>query len=224
MSDDYGQTWKDISGNIPASPVNVIKEDPKNENLLYLGTDNGAYVSFDMGTSWEVFSEGLPNVAVHDMVVQPEANDLLLGTHGRSIYKANIDALQQMNSDLKSKPITIFEVSPVRHSSRWGSAWSPWSEAYAPNKTIQFYSSTSGEKTMTVLSENGAVLNSIQLKADKGFNYVDYDLTLSEKGKKALEKENKELKIGKSGNGKYYLPKGVYTIEIDDAKSTLEVK
>ena len=224
MSDDYGQTWKDISGNIPASPVNVIKEDPKNENLLYLGTDNGAYVSFDMGKSWNVFSEGLPNVAIHDIVVQPEANDLLLGTHGRSIYKANIEALQQMNSDLTAKPITIFEVSPVRHSSRWGSAWSPWSEAYAPNKTIQFFSSTSGEKTMTVLSENGTVLNSIQLKADKGFNYVDYDLTLSEKGKKALEKANKELQIGKSGNGKYYLPKGVYTIEIDDVKSTLEIK
>ncbi|GAB4159275.1 MAG: hypothetical protein Tsb0033_13620 [Winogradskyella sp.] len=224
MSDDYGQTWKDISGNIPASPVNVIKEDPKNENLLYLGTDNGAYVSFDMGTSWEVFSEGLPNVAIHDMVVQPEANDLLLGTHGRSIYKANIEALQQMNSDLTAKPITIFEVSPVRHSSRWGSAWSQWSEAYAPNKTIQFYSSTSGEKTMTVLSENGTVLNSIQLKADKGFNYVDYDLTLSEKGKKALEKANKELQIGKSGNGKYYLPKGIYTLTIGEATAKLEIK
>ena len=94
MSDDYGQTWKDISGNIPSSPVNVIKEDPKNENILYLGTDNGAYVSFDKGTSWNVFSEGLPNVAIHDIVVQPEAGDLLLGTHGRSIYKANISALQ----------------------------------------------------------------------------------------------------------------------------------
>ncbi|MCB0398468.1 MAG: glycosyl hydrolase [Winogradskyella sp.] len=224
MSDDYGQTWKDISGNIPASPVNVIKEDPKNENLLYLGTDNGAYVSFDMGKSWNVFSEGLPNVAIHDIVVQPEANDLLLGTHGRSIYKANIEALQQMNSDLTAKPITIFEVSPVRHSSRWGSAWSPWSEAYAPNKTIQFFSSTSGEKTMTVLSENGTVLNSIQLKADKGFNYVDYDLTLSEKGKKALEKANKELQIGKSGNGKYYLPKGIYTLMIDETTAKLEIK
>lgn len=224
MSDDYGQTWKNISGNIPASPVNVIKEDPKNENILYLGTDNGAYVSFDMGTSWNVFSEGLPNVAIHDIVVQSEANDLLLGTHGRSIYKANIEVLQQMNSDLTAKPITIFEVSPVRHSSRWGSAWSQWSDAYEPSKTIQYYSNTSGEKTMKVLSESGAVLNSIQMKADKGFNYVDYDLALSEKGKKALEKENKELKIGKSGNGKYYLPKGVYTIEIDDAKSTLEVK
>lgn len=224
MSDDYGKTWKDISGNIPASPVNVIKEDPKNENLLYLGTDNGAYVSFDMGKSWNVFSNGLPNVAIHDIVVQPEANDLLLGTHGRSIYKTNIEVLQQMNTDLKAKPITIFEIGTVRHSSRWGSSWSQWSDAYEPSKTIQFYSNTSGEKTMKIVSENGAELNSFKLKVDKGFNYADYDLTLSEKGKKALEKANKELQIGKSGSGKYYLPKGVYTIEIDDVKSTLEVK
>jgi hypothetical protein len=202
----------------------VIKEDPKNENILYLGTDNGAYVSFNMGTSWEVFSKGLPNVAIHDIVVQPEANDLLLGTHGRSIYKTNIDALQQMNADLKAKSTTIFDVGSVRHSGRWGSAWSQWSDAYEPSKTIQFYSNTSDEKTMKILSENGAELNSFKLKVDKGFNYTDYDLTLSEKGKKALEKANKELKIGKSGNGKYYLPKGVYTIEIGDAKSTLEIK
>src|SRR5690606_368043 len=81
-SDDYGQTWKNISANLPASPVNVIKEDPKNENLLFVGTDNGAYVSFDRGTSWEAFSKGLPNVAVHDLIIQPEAHDLLLATHG----------------------------------------------------------------------------------------------------------------------------------------------
>ncbi|APY08315.1 glycosyl hydrolase [Winogradskyella sp. J14-2] len=224
MSDDYGQTWKDISGNIPASPVNVIKEDPKNENILYLGTDNGAYVSFNKGTSWEVFSKGLPNVAIHDIVVQPEANDLLLGTHGRSIYKTNIEALQQMNPDLKAKSTTIFDVGSVRHSGRWGSAWSQWSNAYEPSKTIQFYSNTSGEKTIKIVSENGVELNSFKLNVDKGFNYTDYDLTLSEKGKKALEKANKELKIGKSGNGKYYLPKGVYIIEINDAKSTLEIK
>ena len=80
MSDDYGKTWKNIGSNIPASPVNVIKEDPENENILYLGTDNGAYVTFNQGQSWEAFNNGLPNVAIHDLVIQPEAKDLLLGT------------------------------------------------------------------------------------------------------------------------------------------------
>ena len=66
MSDDFGQTWKNIGNAIPIASVNVIKEDPVNKNMLYVGTDNGLYVSFNKGNSWEVFSRNLPNVAVHD--------------------------------------------------------------------------------------------------------------------------------------------------------------
>ncbi|NNE31344.1 MAG: glycosyl hydrolase, partial [Winogradskyella sp.] len=223
-SDDYGQTWKDISGNIPSSPVNVIKEDPKNEDILYLGTDNGAYVSFNMGESWEVFSEGLPNVAFHDIVVQPEANDLLLGTHGRSIYKADISSLQQMNSDMNSKSITFFDIDPVRYSSRWGSSRSQWSDALEPEVSIQFYSNSAGQKTIKILSENGSELNSMAVNADKGFNYVDYNLELTDKGKKALMKADTKLDFRETGNKRYYLPKGMYTVQIDGVKTKLEVK
>ncbi|RCT53517.1 YCF48-related protein [Winogradskyella sp. KYW1333] len=224
MSDDYGQNWKDISNNIPASPVNVIKEDPENEKLLYVGTDNGAYVSFDMGNSWEIFSHGLPNVAFHDIVVQPEAKDLLLGTHGRSIYKANIAPLQKMNGKLKSNSITIFDLSPVRKSDRWGSSWSKWLDAFEPEKAIQFYSNTSGSKTLKVLSEKGAELNSLSINSDKGFNYVYYNLDITEKGRKALMKENTSIDINKASNGKYYLPKGRYKVQIGSTISKLEIR
>lgn len=224
MSDNYGQTWKDISSNIPASPVNVIREDPSNENLLYLGTDNGAYVSFDMGNSWEAFSNGIPNVAVHDMVIQPEAKELLLGTHGRSIYKTNTKPLQHLTSAVKLKPITFFDINSVKHSSRWGSSWSPWFDAFEPEITIQFYSNSSGQKTLRILSEKGAELYSISVDVEKGFNYVDYNLELTEKGKKALKKEDKSINFKETGNKKDYLPKGVYAIEIDNTKTTLEIK
>ena len=217
-------TWKDISANIPTSPVNVIKEDPSNENLLYLGTDNGAYVSFDMGNSWEAFSKGLPNVAVHDIVIQPEAKDLLLGTHGRSIYKANIEALQSINIDNITADITFMDAQPVRHSGRWGSSWSSWSDAFEPKTTIQFYSKSSGTKTIKILSEKGAELHRISMDVVKGFNYVDYNLELTDKGKKALMKEDIKLDFKETGNKKYYLPKGVYTIKIDDATTTFEIK
>ncbi|WP_431157229.1 WD40/YVTN/BNR-like repeat-containing protein [Winogradskyella poriferorum] len=223
-SDDFGQTWKDISGNIPASPVNVIKEDPENENLLYVGTDNGAYVSFNMGESWEIFSNGLPNVAFHDIVVQPEAKDLLLGTHGRSIYKANIEPLQKMKDELKSKDVSIFKLSPVRFSNRWGSSWSKWLDAYEPEKTIQFYSNSSGTYSLKILSDQGTELNSMSINADKGFNYLDYNLELTEKGRKALMKENTSIDVNKASNGKYYLPKGTYTVMINNSKTKLEIK
>lgn len=224
MSDDYGQTWKNISSNIPASPVNVIREDPKNENLLFLGTDNGAYVSFNQGNSWETFSKGLPNVAVHDIVIQNEASDLLLGTHGRSIYKTNISGLQTMTSEKMNNAITLFDVESVRHSDRWGSSFGTWSKPFEPSTTIQFYANVSGQQTIKILSEKNSELQTVSINADKGFNNIDYDLTISESGKKALLKENTSSDIKKAENGKFYLPKGIYTIIIGNEKTNLEIK
>jgi len=224
-SDNYGSTWQNISSNLPASPINVIREDPENENLLYLGSDNGAYVSFDRGQTWEAFSKGLPNVAVHDIALQAEAKDLLLGTHGRSIYKTNIAPLQKMSSELKSKAITIFTVADVQFSPNWGSNWSKWQQAFEPKLNICFFAAASEEDTtLKIFSENDILLNQLKVKTDKGYNYVDYDLTLSEAGKTALASAQKDVNLEKAKNDKYYLPIGKYRIEIGTAKTTFEIK
>ena len=78
---------------MPYSPLNVIIEDPIKENILYVGNDNGVYVSFDMGKSWEPFSKGLTSAAVHDLVIQKKENHLVVGTHGRSIYIADLSLI-----------------------------------------------------------------------------------------------------------------------------------
>ena len=122
---------------------------PKNEDVLYLGTNNAAYVSFNRGVSWEAFSKGLPNVAVHDIVVQAEAKDLLIGTHGRSIYKTNIAALQTNAIDNPNE-LTLFEMKSIRSSRRWGNSFSKWSEAFEPSTTIQFYAKSSGNQTVKI--------------------------------------------------------------------------
>lgn len=222
MSDNYGQTWTNISSGIPVSPVNVIKEDTENENILYVGTDNGAYVSFDKGAHWEAFSKGLPNVAVHDIVIQPEAKDLLLGTHGRSIYKADLEALHEFGKGVSSSTV-VFSIDPVTASRRWGSSFG-WGPAFETSTSIVFFSNSSGKQTVRLLTEKDTELNSFTIEADKGFNYMDYDLSISEKGKKALMKENTSINITKAQNGKYYLPKGIYTIHIDNTKTKLEIK
>lgn len=74
------------------------------------------------------------------------------------------------------------------------------------------------------MSENGDLLNQMTFNADKGFNYTSYDLTLTEKGRKALLKSNTSIDINKAKNGAYYLPKGVYTIQIGDEKSSFTLK
>lgn len=224
VSEDYGQNWKNISSTIPASPVNVIREDPKNENILFVGTDNGAYVSFNRGNSWEAFSNGLPNVAVHDIAIQSEANDLLLGTHGRSIYLAHIDALQTMNIDKMNSAITLFDVQSINYSTRWGDSFGSWTKPYEPSVDIQFYANSSAKQTLKILSDKDIELQRKDIEADKGFNIVTYDLTLTENGRKALIKEDKDLQIAKAKNDKYYLPKGKYTIQIGDQKTNLEIK
>ena len=92
-SDDFGATWTGLGEDIPLSPINAFVEDPVNENLIFVGTDNGLYVSLDRGKSWQSLQNGMPNVAVHDLVIQPIAKHLLVGTHGRSIYKVDISTL-----------------------------------------------------------------------------------------------------------------------------------
>ncbi len=100
VSDDYGATWKQIGKDLPNEPVNVIKEDLTNENILYVGTDGGLYVSIDGGNSSMMWNKGLPySVPVHDIALHPRENDLILGTHGRSIYIAKLDEVQKLVKD-----------------------------------------------------------------------------------------------------------------------------
>ncbi|PQJ80995.1 glycosyl hydrolase [Polaribacter porphyrae] len=223
VSDDFGENWKSISSNIPTSPVNVIKEDPENANLLYLGTDNGLYVSFNQGKSWEAFSKNLPNVAVHDLVIQPTAKHLIVATHGRSLYKANIAPLQKMNSDILEKSSYVFFIDNIRKSRNWGRSFSQWRDAYTPEITIPFYVNSDRKITLDIYKEDIKV-NYISIEADKGYNEAVFDVTFSKKGKKNFEKGSEKSALKKAQNDKYYLPKGKYVVKIDDAKSKFEIK
>lgn len=220
VSNDYGATWKNIGKNLPLSPVNVIKEDPKNENVLYIGTDNGAYVSLDMGISWQAFSKNLPNVAVHDIVIQPEANDLLLGTHGRSIYKTNIEAIQSLKGEILDKPLHIFKTEPMKWSDKWGVSWSKWFTPQVPSTTLKLYSKNADQVSVKINSPEGKTLWEFKTDVDKGINYVEYDLTITEKGKDLLEKEFEEEEISKRKNGKFYLPVGEYQVVVSNQKES----
>ncbi len=99
VSEDYGTTWKQICIDLPAEPVNVIKEDPKSESVLYIGTDNGLYVSIDGGISSMAWNAALPRVPVHDIAIQERENEIVLGTHGRSIYIASLTEVQRLATD-----------------------------------------------------------------------------------------------------------------------------
>lgn len=96
VSEDFGASWTQIGKDLPAEPINVVKEDPKNQNILYVGTDGGLYVSFNRGQSFMMWTSGLPkSVPIHDIAIQERENEIVLGTHGRSIYIAKLEEVQK---------------------------------------------------------------------------------------------------------------------------------
>ena len=96
VSEDYGETWNQLGSNLPSGPLNVIREDPKYEDILYAGSDNGLYASFNKGKTFMSFGINLPPVPVHDIAIQKNANDIVIGTHGRSIYIASLNEVHRI--------------------------------------------------------------------------------------------------------------------------------
>jgi len=96
-STDYGKTWVDISKGIPLGPVNVIREDPVDRNILYVGTDGGVFVTLDGGKTWQVLGANLPMTYVHDLIIHPRDNIIVIATHGRGMYA--LDANPVNNKD-----------------------------------------------------------------------------------------------------------------------------
>jgi hypothetical protein len=117
---DGGASFRSIAGGLPRGGpdfVHVIREDPGNRDLLFVGTDVGAYVSGDRGTTWQPFMTDLPNVPVHDLKIHPRDAELIAGTHGRSIWIVDIAPLQQMTSAVASAPAHLFA---PRTGIQWG--------------------------------------------------------------------------------------------------------
>jgi len=111
---DYGRTWKSIKANLPFGWVHVVREDVRNRNLLFVGTEFGIFASLDAGQSWFSLKNDLPTVAVHDIAVHPRDNDLIIGTHGRGIWILdNIACLQEMSPEVLATPVHLFSVRPA---------------------------------------------------------------------------------------------------------------
>jgi len=115
---DLGKSWQNITNNLPHDhSVYVIREDTKNKDLLFVGTEFAVFVSIDGGQSWERLMNGMPTVAIHDLLIHPRDNDLIAGTHGRGVWICDdITPLQQSNNNLLASEAYLFD-SPV--ATRW---------------------------------------------------------------------------------------------------------
>ena len=221
VSENYGKTWTKISANIPAEPVNVIKEDPVNENILYVGTDHGVYVSLDRGLSYAPFYKGLPNVPVHDLVVHPRENELVVGTHGRGIYIGDVSLIQQLNSEILAKNIHLFPSENITFNKKWGSKTWEWGELIEPSATVSFYSGNEGPGKIEVLYNDKSVVAK-DTTFSKGINIMELKLETDESFQALLEEDQKQdYKAGE--NGDYHLVSGDYTIRVSTTNAEEEI-
>jgi hypothetical protein len=121
-TEDGGKTWTNLSAGLaPNQPVYAIEEDSRNPDLLFAGTEFGLQASLDRGCAWRPMMNGLPTVAVYDIVIHPRDRDLIVGTHGRGIYVLDdITALEQWRSAMSAKPVHLFSQRQASGKPRFG--------------------------------------------------------------------------------------------------------
>ena len=231
MSDDNGENWTSIGTDLPAEPINVVKEDPVNPDLLFVGTDHGVYFSLNRGKNFQKLAKNLPAVPVHDLVVQAKAHELLIGTHGRSMYVQPIGFLEKLTPENLEKTLLVFDIPKKRWSANWGKK-DKYHDLKEPELAISFYSKAAKTLDFSIKTKGGLIVKKGSFKAEAGVNSMVYHLEIDEKkvndlekelnsviseekkgDKKADKKDKKPVALKKADSGNFYLPKGTYTIE-----------
>jgi hypothetical protein len=177
---DHGKTWVSLAATLPNEPVNVVREDAKAKHLLYLGTDNGAYASLDSGATWVPLTGGLPRVAVHDLQVHPREGDLVLGTHGRSVYLAEAAPLRKLTPAVQAEALHAFPIKPAQADLRRGYGEHPYLTWFRvdPAVNVAFWAKAGGQPARIVVKdEHGSVWNELSATTLAGYNAVEYDLS-----------------------------------------------
>jgi len=232
MSEDYGKTWTDIRGNLPDEPCNVIRQDRKNANILYLGTDVGLFISLDKGQRWHAHSGGMPNVPVYAMEAHPREHELIVATHGRSIYVMDLKTLQQMEPDTLEQDLVVFKAEKATFSESWGDEPSFWSmfPRTEPGTDFYFHAKTAGAATVEILSD-GQTLHRGEIAATAGVNSWRWDYSVTPPAEKAKKKKRKKKDEAKADeeppfhqgeNDAWYAKAGEYTVRVSMGETTAE--
>jgi len=199
-SEDFGQTWHSIKGNLPAESVNVIREDPINPHVLYVGTDMGVFVSIDDGLSWEVLQNSIPISPAHDLVIHARDRDLVVGTHGRSIYVMDVEPVQTLTPKVQNKAVHLFDLPWTSDHNKWDRKASALVRKSEPDPLkLQYWCKEKGNVTITIKTKDGRLVHKQRHKSRRGINAVEWDLIVDRDGELAwqLEKATKNLQEAK---------------------------
>jgi photosystem II stability/assembly factor-like uncharacterized protein len=182
---DFGKSWTSIVSDLPKHvTVKVVREDPQNPQLLFAGTEFGIYTSLDGGRHWQKLGDGLPTVAVDDIVIHPRERDIVIGTHGRSVWILD-DAtpLEQWTPAVADSPVTFFtpRATTAYFTSNMGGTWGQRMFA-APNPPFGAYfnyfiaKATGDGVTISVSDAGGREVRRLTGPGTPGFHRVVWDL------------------------------------------------
>ncbi len=183
VSENFGQTWQEIDADLPTS-VHRLRENPVDPNFLVVGTEAGAYASWDRGAHWTSLNTNLPPVPVYDLVYADGGHNLVLGTHGRGIWILDhTTPLLHAATTVAAAAPHLFAISPAHRETIYHpQSWFGWGEFFAPNPTagaVITYWLPAADKSgaiVTVRDAKGALVRQFQASATAGLNYADWDL------------------------------------------------
>jgi hypothetical protein len=182
---DFGKTWASAAGNLPDQQIAVVWQDTRNENLIFVGTEVGLHVSIDGGKTYSRFMNGLPMATpVQDLLVHERESDLIIGTHGRGIYIADIAPLRQLTPRILDQSAHLFDPDTVLSGAQAGSMFDAfkgfgnWVALNPPPAQIAYYlkESTTEPVTVEILGAGGNVLQKIDGKKSAGIHYVTWNM------------------------------------------------
>ncbi len=173
-SDDFGETWASIAGGLPAESINVVREDPKQPSVLYVGTDAGVYVSLDRGASWLSLCADLPTTSVQDLVVHPREDELVIATHGRSLFMLDVRPIQAL-AEAGSMPVglRVFPIRPV--TLRWQVPKEVPPQPPRGRAVIHYWLPAAGDVSIAIRDAQGATVRSLAAGGAPGVNAVTWD-------------------------------------------------
>jgi len=175
-STDYGKTWTSIAAGIPLGPINTIREDPKNANVLYVGTDNAVYVSLDRGATWYPMVTDLPSTYVHDLVVQDRDDILVAATHGRGMYAIDVRPVQQLTPAVTGQAVSVL-VPPEAGKLPAAGGRGGFGGAGVIRPTLYYWLKAGGAVTLTIKDDAGQTIRTLPATGDAGLNGVVWDLS-----------------------------------------------
>jgi hypothetical protein len=183
-TEDYGRTWTARVAGLPSGSVNVIAEHHANPRVLFLGTEHALYASNDAGQSWTRFMPNLPTTLYDDLEIHPRDNDLVLGTHGRSIWiMDNLTPLVEWSATVAAAPAHLFSVRPATIFQYWKDTSYRAHGAYAGENPpfgaiLDYHLSRAAQRaTITVANASGRVVRRLDVPGSPGvIHRVTWDL------------------------------------------------